>query len=107
MSACSSSTSVLQENMLYNIINTISVATISVHTTEAPIVDHVMNFKLLGIIYSCKCLQDAYLVLSYNITYCSTMNDYLTTVHYYLSTHAGAIIRRGSSSKLAYIPSHI
>ena len=35
LSACSSSTSTLQENMLYNSINTTSAATISVYTTEA------------------------------------------------------------------------
>ena len=35
LSACSSSTSTLQEKMLYNSINTPSAATISVYTTEA------------------------------------------------------------------------
>ena len=34
VSACSSSTSALQENMLYSSVNTISVTTISVYTTK-------------------------------------------------------------------------
>ena len=38
MSACNSSTSVLQENMFYNSTNTVTVATISVDNTKAYIV---------------------------------------------------------------------